>query len=780
MLVKKYAAGIVFLIAPIVFGAPMVSEVYGQTAPVPSTYQDLYSAIDTNLSSFAGTMSSSWNGATYPVAFSAELKSAHSNLGAGLLGSNHYSGVLMEVDSLKALGVKAITVNVNFPVLYSGFYSSQTVYQQYVSFYSKLASDIHARGLKLIVETVPTFSNGGFTSLNVGSYYSSLTPDQYNTGRAQTALSIAQNMKPDYLSVLTEPDTEAAQSGISNLGTVSGSTALLSVILSTLQQAGVQGVSVGAGVGSWIEQYQSYVQSFAATSINYVDVHVYPINSDYLPRLLTIADTASSYGKPLAMSEAWLAKVRDSELITLPADQTFARDPFSFWAPLDARFLTLMWQFSNYRQLQFFSPSWTEWFHIYLDYNATSGLTPGQIFSQAETQVAQRIAAGQYTSTGLGYGGMLIVPADTTAPTAPTGLWGGAVSSGINLIWNGSTDNVGVAGYNVYRDGALIGTTAALYYIDTGLTPLSSHVYQVAAYDASGNISGLSNSLSATVAADKTPPSVPTQLAAQTLSPSQIALTWAASTDNVAIANYTVYRNGSAIATVTSTSYTDSGLASWTSYTYAVSATDTSGNSSAQSSTISARTADGTPPSIPAQLAAQVISASQINLTWAASTDNVAVASYTVYRNGNSVATTTATSFSDTGLASGTSYKYAVLATDTSGNASALSPPVTATTLTLDTTPPTVPNGLTGRAMSASSIALSWFRSTDNVGVAGYKIYRGTSRSSLAQINTTGATQYTDTGLASNTTYYYAVGAYDQAGNTSALSFTIAVKTSRH
>jgi chitodextrinase len=74
---------------------------------------------------------------------------------------------------------------------------------------------------------------------------------------------------------------------------------------------------------------------------------------------------------------------------------------------------------------------------------------------------------------------------------------------------------------------------------------------------------------------------------------------------------------------------------------------------------------------VPAGLSATAISSSQINLSWTASTDNVGVAGYRVFRNGNQIATVTTTSYSNTGLAASTAYTYTVSAFDAAGNVSA-------------------------------------------------------------------------------------------------------------
>ena len=93
-------------------------------------------------------------------------------------------------------------------------------------------------------------------------------------------------------------------------------------------------------------------------------------------------------------------------------------------------------------------------------------------------------------------------------------------------------------------------------------------------------------------------------------------------------------------------------------------------------------------------------------------------------------------------------------------------------TVQADTTPPTVPTGLTATAVSSSQINLSWTPSTDNVGVTGYDVYRGGT-----QVGTSPTASYSDTGLAASTSYTYTVAAYDAAGNTSAQSASASATT---
>jgi hypothetical protein len=87
-------------------------------------------------------------------------------------------------------------------------------------------------------------------------------------------------------------------------------------------------------------------------------------------------------------------------------------------------------------------------------------------------------------------------PPDTSAPSVPTNVTATPVSaSGIDLAWAASTDNVGVTGYRIYRDGATtpLATVTGTSYHDTGLTASTSYSYRVSAVDAAGNNSGPSS-----------------------------------------------------------------------------------------------------------------------------------------------------------------------------------------------------------------------------------------------------------------------------------------------
>src|SRR5207253_1018703 len=222
--------------------------------------------------------------------------------------------------------------------------------------------------------------------------------------------------------------------------------------------------------------------------------------------------------------------------------------------------------------------------------------------------------------------------ADTTPPSVPAGLTATNGSGTVGLSWSASTDNVGVSGYTVYRNGSVLGTVggSVLSYADNTVSPSTTYTYTVDAFDAAGIHSGLSQAVTVTTLgqADTTPPTVPAGLAATAGPAGEVDLSWTASTDDVGVAGYTVYRDGSSIGTVggSATSFADKAVSSATTYAYTVDAYDAAGNHSGQSTAASITTPDWAPPTAPTGLSASAVSSSEIDQAWQAATDNVGVA----------------------------------------------------------------------------------------------------------------------------------------------------------
>jgi chitodextrinase len=179
---------------------------------------------------------------------------------------------------------------------------------------------------------------------------------------------------------------------------------------------------------------------------------------------------------------------------------------------------------------------------------------------------------------------------------------------------------------------------------------------------------------------------------------------------------------------------------------------------------------DTSSPTKPATIATSKLNG-LLNITWAASTDNVGVAGYYVYRSTNGtqgpiVATVTTTSWLDTTTFEGVRYTYAVAAFDAAGNVSPRSALKTALAPSVAPTKPTI----TTINVVSGSVNLAWTTSTDNVGVTGYRIARSTNGTLGPVVATVTGTTWLDTTVTPGVRYTYAVAAVDAAGNVSARS----------
>jgi len=272
-------------------------------------------------------------------------------------------------------------------------------------------------------------------------------------------------------------------------------------------------------------------------------------------------------------------------------------------------------------------------------------------------------------------------PGDTTAPTPPGNLRVTATTtSSITIAWDASTDNVGVAGYGIYRGTTYLGsaTTTAVRLVN--LLCGTTYTFGVDAYDAAGNRSTkvpLTSTTSSCSGSDTTAPSAPTNLTAQPQIGPKVALAWTGSTDNVAVTGYRVYRGGVEIGTSTTASYTDASVLAGNSYTYTVKAYDAAGNLSAASNSATATISGGgggldtTAPTTPTGLRIVSRTSTSVTVAWTASTDNVGVTGYGAYRGGVRVGDATTLTYTFTGLVCGGWYTLAIDAVDAAGNRSA-------------------------------------------------------------------------------------------------------------
>ena len=328
---------------------------------------------------------------------------------------------------------------------------------------------------------------------------------------------------------------------------------------------------------------------------------------------------------------------------------------------------------------------------------------------------------------------------DAVVPSTPQGVNGSFDGANVDVSWTASTDNIGVAGYRVYRGttpgftpaaDTLRGTAGGTTFEDVAPPP-GTYYYKVVAFDGANNASAASAASAAVTVVDGAPPTVPAGVNA--VAAGQAAdVSWTASTDNVGVTSYALYRGSDAgfvpsIDTliqpnVVGTSYHDAPLSEGTWY-YKVTARDAAGNVSGASSAAPVVIAapDNTPPSAPTGLTATVEGSNNVVLNWSASIDNVGVTGYIVYRgttagftadDASRVGNAMGTTFTDSARPQGTWY-YKVAATDASTNVSAASA-VASAVVTNPPAPPTTQTIVTSADSMAAAINPAFAYGTTN------------------------------------------------------------------
>lgn len=342
-------------------------------------------------------------------------------------------------------------------------------------------------------------------------------------------------------------------------------------------------------------------------------------------------------------------------------------------------------------------------------------------------------------------------------PATPTGLTADAGDASVKLSW---AVDAYAASYNIYRDGAPVGSATINGFTDTGLTDGTTYSYAVAALNGAG-ASALSAPVQATPVAPGNPPAAPSGLAATPGQATSI-LSWGPVTGAT---GYDVYRSLSAsqtgvlVGTSKTNTFTDMGLSSgWnasdnppTTYYYVVTAINAAGVSadSAQVSDVP----DYLVPSAPENFVAMAGDA-EVALTWTTrQLDATPASSFLIYRDGAQIASVTTTSYTDTGLADGSAHIYAVAAVSGLGQ-SPCSTQMSAMPLAATATPPS-PTGLKAVPGNAA-VSLSW---NATPGATSYTVYRDG-----ALIGSPVAAAFTDTHLANGTSHGYVVAANNGSG----------------
>ena len=426
-------------------------------------------------------------------------------------------------------------------------------------------------------------------------------------------------------------------------------------------------------------------------------------------------------------------------------------------------------------------------------------------------------AAGNRSARVDAYYSTSACPTTNQPPSTPTGLKvAAATATSVTLAWTASSDDVAVAGYGLYVAGSRTTQTANTSAAFSGLQCGTTYNLGVDAYDNTGKRSSLAQLSAATSACASTPPPpAPGDTQPPAKPPlagagdaTTLVLNWQPGSDNVGIDHYNVYRGTSdqaadqmKVGETTALSYTYSGLTCGTDYSLALVAEDKRATrrswpkrsgipcvrsparrrhrlaaSASCCGTVTQTIADGSslsgavnwravydrngddvqddPGSVRFLVDGNVVLTEQ-SMPFGDTAGFWASSSVTNGRH-----TFEVRAISDTGTVVATNTVTASIANDTSSPPPPPPPPPPAPAA--DTTAPSSPSSLRVVSATATSVTIAWNAATDNVAVAGYGLYRGSSQ--------TGQTQQTTAsyGMSCGTAYQVGVDAYDAAGKRSA------------
>jgi hypothetical protein len=418
--------------------------------------------------------------------------------------------------------------------------------------------------------------------------------------------------------------------------------------------------------------------------------------------------------------------------------------------------------------------------------------------------------------------------ADTTAPTfAGASSLSGAGNTTMTVNWSAANDDVTPAGAIEYlvcwstTNGGCAASfvvsatvTGGTSYAATGLTPNTPYYFVVRARDAVGNTNTNTTQRSASTTPDITPPTFAGLTSAVTQGPTSIRLNWTAGSDvatpqaslvydiyMASAAGDEDYTSASFSTAAGASTYTVTGLVPDTAYYFVVRARDASGNRDNNSTERSASTLkDTTPPAFASAPTIDQPTETSLRVNWNAASDDTnqpSAITYQVCVSSNVGACVTsftqsygtaagATSQVVTGLEPSTVYYVVVRATDSYGNQDSNTSERNRSTLA-DTTAPSFAGATNVSGATDTELTVNWNAASDNVTSAAnleYRICRtttaaGCSGASFSATQTvTGVTSYQFTsGLLPNTTYYFVVRAFDQAGLTDGNSSVVSGAT---
>jgi hypothetical protein len=366
---------------------------YAQPASVPAEYRAMVSQFDKTLRPLEKQFQKAARAGRRPV-YAAELLPANGNRGVELLDLHALQGTRVWLTRFAQLGIRGVVFAVPYPLLMRTYPGSS----MYLNFYRRVVSEARGRGMTVEIESSVVFANSPFSPVRWD--YSKSSVEQLMRDRREMIGTIVRELAPDYLNIGAEPDTEARLTGKRELNDPARYAQYLAGILSGLDRGKTK---IGAGVGTWSSP--DFVSREVFLPLDFIALHMYPVSAQTFANAAEACRIAKQAKKEVIIDEAWLYKAMPGEVTDIASNaRIFARDAFSFWAPLDQRYLRLVSDFARAQRISLVSPFWSTYFFSYLDYDAGTATLPySDLMREVNSRASRSVMDGRFSDTGVFY-----------------------------------------------------------------------------------------------------------------------------------------------------------------------------------------------------------------------------------------------------------------------------------------------------------------------------------------------------------------------------------------
>lgn len=291
------------------------------------------------------------------------------------------------------MGVQCVKFALHYPLLRPDFPNAH----EYLTFYKEVVKEAHLRGIMVMPHVTVMFSDTPFSPFK--NLYQGLTLERFKEEFRDMVHLVVRELEPDYLGMLSEPDTHARLTGLKELNDPKTVVELVRFILKDLERGRTL---IGAGSGSWSPP--DFARALAdQTDLDFLSIHIYPINGPMLPNAREMARIAHSRGKKAVIDESWLYKVikPGGGNNVAATSEIFRRDVYSFWQPLDIKFMQMVFKMAEEEKISLVSFFWSGCFFSYLDYSPELESLPYRdLIRRNNQQVFKNMQEGKLSLVG--------------------------------------------------------------------------------------------------------------------------------------------------------------------------------------------------------------------------------------------------------------------------------------------------------------------------------------------------------------------------------------------